>query len=66
MKEADRSGARWAVIIGDEELASGEVMLKDLKDGDQQRVGRNEVIRIVHERHGLEMEAMFAEPGHGR
>jgi histidyl-tRNA synthetase len=66
MKEADRSGARWAAIVGDDELAKGQVTLKDLKSGEQESVSRNDLIRVVHERHGLEMEAMFAEPGHGR
>lgn len=66
MKEADRSGARWAAIVGDDELAKGQVTLKDLKSGEQESVARNDLIRVVLERHGLEMEAMFAEPGHGR
>ena len=66
MKDADRSGARWAAILGDEELSSGEVTLKDLKSGEQERVKRNDLIRVLHERHGMEMEALFAEPGHGR
>ena len=35
MKDASRSGARWAVILGDDEMASGQVTLKDLQTGDQ-------------------------------
>jgi histidyl-tRNA synthetase len=38
MKAADRSGARFAVIIGAEERNAGTVRIKDLKDGDQQDV----------------------------
>jgi histidyl-tRNA synthetase len=38
MKAADRSGARFAVIIGPEERNAGTVRLKDLKNGDQQDV----------------------------
>jgi histidyl-tRNA synthetase len=38
MKDAARSGARWAAIIGQDELASGEVTLKDLETGEQRRV----------------------------
>ena len=38
MKDADRSGARYAVIVGDEELAAGEATVKDLTSGDQERV----------------------------
>ena len=66
MKDADRSGARWAVIVGDDELAKGEVTLKDLKSGEQEVMPRDDLIRVLHERHGLEMEATLAEPGHGR
>ena len=38
MKAADRSGARFAVIIGAEERKAGTVRIKDLQDGDQQDV----------------------------
>jgi histidyl-tRNA synthetase len=38
MKAADRSGARFAVIIGAEERNAGTVRMKDLKSGDQQDV----------------------------
>jgi histidyl-tRNA synthetase len=38
MKDADRSGARYAVIMGEEELAAGEATVKDLTSGDQERV----------------------------
>jgi histidyl-tRNA synthetase len=38
MKDAARSGARWAVIIGEEEQAAGEVTLRDLTTGGQERV----------------------------
>ena len=31
MKKADGSGARFAAIIGEEELANGQVSLKDLR-----------------------------------
>jgi histidyl-tRNA synthetase len=33
-KRADRSGARFAVVLGEEELARGEVQLKDLRAED--------------------------------
>jgi histidyl-tRNA synthetase len=38
MKAADRSGARFAVIIGAEERNAGTVRIKDLENGDQQDV----------------------------
>ena len=41
MKRADRSGARIALIVGGDELASGTVTLKPLRgQGEQQRVDR--------------------------
>jgi histidyl-tRNA synthetase len=43
MKDAARSGARWAVIIGDEELASGRAQLKDLESGEQEAVAFEEL-----------------------
>ncbi len=38
MKAADRSGARYAVLIGAAEKNAGTVRIKDLKDADQQDV----------------------------
>jgi histidyl-tRNA synthetase len=38
IKYADRSGAKYAVIIGDDELAAGEAALRDMSTGEQERV----------------------------
>lgn len=35
-KRADKSGAKWAVVIGDEEVDSGELILKHLRDETEQ------------------------------
>ncbi len=35
MKRAGRSGARWAVLLGDDEIARGTVTLKNLATGEQ-------------------------------
>jgi histidyl-tRNA synthetase len=45
MKDADRSGARWAAIIGEDELAAGEVTLKDLTAGEQARIRLDDLER---------------------
>ena len=37
MKRADRSGARVALLLGDDELARGMVAIKDLRGGAEQR-----------------------------
>jgi histidyl-tRNA synthetase len=36
MQKADAAGARYALIFGDEEIAKGEVNVKDLKTGEQE------------------------------
>jgi histidyl-tRNA synthetase len=36
LRDADRSGARWALIVGRQELARHEVTLKDLPTGFQE------------------------------
>lgn len=38
MSRANDSGARFALIVGDEELAAGEAMVKDLVTGEQERL----------------------------
>ena len=39
MKKADASGARYAVIIGDDEATAGEVSIKPLRtSGEQSRM----------------------------
>jgi histidyl-tRNA synthetase len=40
MKHADKVGASVAVIVGEDELAAGDVTVKDLKTGAQERVAR--------------------------
>jgi histidyl-tRNA synthetase len=43
-KRADRSGARWCVILGEAEFAQGEVAIKDLRgDAGQEVVGLDEL-----------------------
>jgi histidyl-tRNA synthetase len=36
MKRADASGARLAIIVGDDEAAAGTVAIKNLRDGGEQ------------------------------
>jgi histidyl-tRNA synthetase len=43
MKKADANGAMFTVIIGDDEVASGKVTLKDMRDGTQKTINRNEL-----------------------
>ena len=50
MKKADRSGARLAIIIGDDEKAAGEVSLKDMTNAEQVRVARQDLAEACHQR----------------
>lgn len=43
MKAADRSGATWAMIVGDEEAAAGTVQLKNLSTGEQTEIAADQV-----------------------
>lgn len=47
MHKADQSGARFAVIIGDDEIARDEFALKDLANQTQQWVSRARLIEIL-------------------
>lgn len=47
MKGADRSGAKFAVIIGDDELATSTVVIKNLVDGTQENVPVDSVIETL-------------------
>ena len=40
------SGARYAVIIGDDELSSNAFTVKDLKDGTQQKMSREALVNL--------------------
>jgi histidyl-tRNA synthetase len=50
MKAADRSGATFAVVAGERELADGIVQLKDLRSGDQRPVELDELVAEVRGR----------------
>lgn len=50
MKRADGSGARHAVILGDNELAAGVATVKTLADGSQQSIPFDELVTVMHDR----------------
>ena len=47
MKKADASGARFAVIIGEAEAASGQVTLKNLRAGEQSTLELERAIQLL-------------------
>jgi histidyl-tRNA synthetase len=44
---ADRLGARFAVILGDDELAAGQFTVKRLADGDQRKLSEAELLEYL-------------------
>jgi histidyl-tRNA synthetase len=46
-KYADRAGIRFAVVLGEDELAKGVVTVKDLRRGDQFEVARGELAKAL-------------------
>jgi len=49
MKYADRVGARYVVILGEEELAKGICIIRDMKTGDQFEVAKTNITDTISE-----------------
>ncbi|MET0315375.1 MAG: histidine--tRNA ligase [Rhodococcus fascians] len=52
MKAADRSGAQFALVLGDKELADGKVVVKELSTGEQHDVALSEIVSHLEARLG--------------
>ncbi len=52
LKRADRSGARFALFVGKDELERDSFGLKDLSSGEQREVGASEIPQRVGRGHG--------------
>lgn len=50
MKAADRSGAAYAVVLGDRDIEAGTAQLKDLRSGDQVAVPLDALIATIQEK----------------
>ncbi|MEU6347143.1 histidine--tRNA ligase [Streptomyces sp. NPDC046977] len=50
MKSANRSGARFAIVAGERDLAEGVVQLKDLESGEQTAVPVDGIVGALRER----------------
>jgi histidyl-tRNA synthetase len=48
-KLADRAGAAVALVIGDDELTSGNVVLKNLTSGTQSKIARDQLINTLRD-----------------
>ncbi|URN92941.1 MAG: histidine--tRNA ligase [Candidatus Pristimantibacillus lignocellulolyticus] len=49
MKSADRLQARYTAILGDDELANGEITLKEMATGQQSKVSFSELSHVITE-----------------
>ena len=47
LSRANAAGARYALIIGDDELDRGEAQLKDLTSGEQRSVSLDLIVQAV-------------------
>ncbi|MFG2678694.1 histidine--tRNA ligase [Streptomyces sp. NPDC048392] len=52
MKAANRSGARYTLVLGERDLAEGVVQLKDMASGEQSAIGVNEIVAELESRLG--------------
>ncbi len=50
MKGADRSGATYAVILGERDIAAGAAQVKDLASGEQTAVPLAEIVTTLKEK----------------
>ena len=48
MREANRCGAKHAIIIGEEELANGMVIIKDMKTSKQVELPNSDIIKFFN------------------
>lgn len=47
LKRADRSGARHALLLGEDEVRNASVTVKDLRDGTQRLITQKEIISLL-------------------
>jgi histidyl-tRNA synthetase len=50
MRAADRSGARYAVVLGERDLEGGTAQLKDLASGEQLTVALTDLATTIQEK----------------
>jgi histidyl-tRNA synthetase len=47
LEVANKTGARFTLILGDDEIAAGRYQLKNMQTGEQQAVGRDDIAELV-------------------
>jgi len=48
--QADKFGARFALILGEDEVASGQWTVKTLADGTQKKMSQQELLAVLGRR----------------
>lgn len=46
MKRAEKAGAKWVVILGEEEIATGQFTVKNMQSGEQQKIARDKLAGV--------------------
>jgi histidyl-tRNA synthetase len=49
MRQAEKRGVRWVVILGDEEMASAEVTIRAMAGGTQERIPQQRIVPWISE-----------------
>ena len=52
LQRANRQNARWAVILGDDEMAEGAVTVRDLDSGDQNTIKQDALLAFFSKASG--------------
>lgn len=47
MKTADKAGARYAIIIGDDELAGGNAVVRDMRESTQETIPFADIMNVI-------------------
>jgi histidyl-tRNA synthetase len=47
LRQANTAGARYAAIIGDDEIKNGTIMLRNMESGEQQEIEAGELVNLV-------------------
>ncbi|MFC1479828.1 histidine--tRNA ligase [Candidatus Omnitrophota bacterium] len=47
MRKADKEGKNFVILIGEDEIKSGKLLLKDMKSGEQKKLSFNEAVSYV-------------------
>ncbi len=47
LEVANKTGARYSLILGDDEIAAGQYQLKNMQSGEQRQINRDEIANLV-------------------